>query len=100
ADQAGARRFTDRLAAFLPLDHEQPAPLPVNPVERGLASLWPTTRQGCSAGWQRRFRTNLLNNTSRSMQEMANKNKQRAPDLMEYMEMRRGTTGALWVADG
>ncbi|MGP3638687.1 germacradienol/geosmin synthase, partial [Streptomyces sp. 24-1644] len=37
ADQAGARRFTDRLAAFLPLDHEQPAPLPVNPVERGLA---------------------------------------------------------------
>ncbi|WP_143662361.1 prenyltransferase/squalene oxidase repeat-containing protein [Streptomyces sp. Amel2xC10] len=100
-DRAGAQRFTDRLAAFLPLDDERngPAPRPGNPVERGLASLWPTARQGRSAGWQRRFRTNLLNNTGRSMQEVSNNSEQRVPDLMEYMEMRRGTAGAPWVAD-
>ncbi|MFE9565960.1 prenyltransferase/squalene oxidase repeat-containing protein [Streptomyces sp. NPDC006487] len=96
-DQAGARQFTDRLPAFLPL-HDEPAPQPENPVERGLASLWPGTRPGRSAGWQERFRTNLLKNTGRAMQEISNNGVRRTPDLMEYMEMRRGTAGAPWVA--
>jgi Terpene synthase family 2, C-terminal metal binding len=53
-DADGARELLDHLDAFMPVDGGRP-PDPANPVERGLADLWPRTVPAMSADWRRRY---------------------------------------------
>lgn len=55
-DILGARVFHERLAAFMPADGAA-MPAPVNPVERGLADLWPATAAPLTVDTRHQFRS-------------------------------------------
>ncbi|HKS43806.1 MAG TPA: terpene synthase family protein [Amycolatopsis sp.] len=97
-DLAGARRYLDRLPAFMPVDGESTEE-PGNPVERGLADLWRRTVPGRSADWRRRFAESTRNLLNESLWELANINEGRLPNPIEYIEMRRKVGGAPWSAN-
>src|SRR5262249_43203790 len=69
-----------------------------NPVERGLADLWPRTVPTMSASWRRRFAERTRNLLEESLWELANISQSRLPDPIEYVEMRRKVGGAPWSA--
>lgn len=97
-DLDGARRYLDRLAEFMPTDGvitEEPT----NPVERGLADLWPRTVPAHSADWRRRFAESTRNLLDESLWELANINEGRLSNPVEYIEMRRKVGGAPWSAN-
>ena len=97
-DVAGAKEHLDRLAAFMPLEGPIEA-TPANPVERGLADLWPRTVPSRSASWRRRFVESTRNLLGESLWELANIAQQRLPNPIEYVEMRRKVGGAPWSAN-
>lgn len=98
-DLAGAREHLDGLAAFMPLDDDAEIPEPANPVERGLADLWPRTTPGMSAAWRSRFSESTRNLLQESQWELSNISQSRIPNPIEYIEMRRKVGGAPWSAD-
>src|SRR5256885_2782239 len=53
-DQAGAKKYLDRLPLFMPVELSPP-PEPTNPVERGLIDLWARTVPTKSPEWRRPF---------------------------------------------
>lgn len=95
-DQAGAKQYLDRLPAFMPLDLAERSPEPVNPVEAGLADLWPRTVPTKSVAWRRRFAGSTRNLLQESMWELANISGDRVPNPIEYVEVRRRVGGAPW----
>jgi germacradienol/geosmin synthase len=98
-DLAGAKAYLARLPAFMPIDLPEALPEPANPVERGLADLWPRTAPAMSAAWRRRFIESTRNLLDESLWELANINQSRIPNPIEYIEMRRKVGGAPWSAD-
>ena len=54
-DMPGAKQYLSRLRDFMPIAASGPPPAPTNPVERGLADLWPRTIPGASVAWRLRF---------------------------------------------
>lgn len=92
-DLVGARVFVDRLAAFMPVDSTV-TPVPTNPVERGLADLWPRTAPSMSADFQRQFAGGAMELARAALWELANLVQNRVPDPVDYIEMRRMTGGA------
>src|SRR4029079_5981529 len=53
-DHTGAKTYLDRVMLFMPADLSR-LPEPTNPMERGLADLWPRTAPTKSEAWRCRF---------------------------------------------
>ncbi len=98
-DADAAREHLTRLHEFMPLEDGAPLPEPANPVERGLADLWPRTVPAMSADWRRRFAVRTANLLDESLWELANINEGRIANPIEYIERRRKVGGAPWSAN-
>ncbi|HYO56802.1 family 2 encapsulin nanocompartment cargo protein terpene cyclase [Archangium sp.] len=98
-DQAGAKKYLDRLPAFMPVDLSITSPEPTNPVERGLADLWARTVPTKSKEWRLRFFESTKNLLEESTWELSNISERRVSNPIEYIEMRRKVGGAPWSAD-
>ncbi|MEU0539681.1 germacradienol/geosmin synthase [Nocardia sp. NPDC005978] len=97
-DTRGARDYLERLRAFMPLDSVE-MPEPTNPVEQGLADLWPRTVPSMSLDWRRRFAGTTQALLEESRWELANITEGRIANPIEYIEMRRKVGGAPWSAN-
>jgi germacradienol/geosmin synthase len=97
-DMAGAKRYLARLPAFMPMNPDEEPPEPTNPVERGLADLWPRTTPATSPCWRLRFIESTRNLLSESLWELANIDRNHVPNPIDYIEMRRKVGGAPWSA--
>ncbi|MFP2926097.1 family 2 encapsulin nanocompartment cargo protein terpene cyclase [Pyxidicoccus sp. 3LG] len=98
-DRAGAKKYLDRLPAFMPVDLSATPPTPTNPVERGLADLWARTVPSKSIEWRRRFFESTKHLLDESTWELDNISEARVSNPIEYIEMRRKVGGAPWSAD-
>ncbi|MEU8921200.1 terpene synthase family protein [Kitasatospora sp. NPDC048545] len=92
-DLAGAKRATERLGLFMPVDGS-PAPEPANALERGLADIWERTAAPMSVEARSRFRSSVEVMTASWVWEIANLIQNRVPDPVDYLEMRRATFGS------
>ncbi|WP_405134704.1 germacradienol/geosmin synthase [Nocardia sp. NBC_01388] len=97
-DSEGARDYLHRLREFMPLTGTE-MPEPTNPVERGLADLWPRTVPSMSLDWRRRFAVTTQALLEESRWELANITEGRIANPIEYIEMRRKVGGAPWSAN-
>ena len=97
-DAAAAKAHLDRLRDFMPAEGKE-FPEPENPVERGLADLWPRTVPAMSAAWRARFSTTTKNLLEESLWELGNISQGRIANPIEYVEMRRKVGGAPWSAN-
>ncbi|HEY2577606.1 MAG TPA: germacradienol/geosmin synthase [Streptosporangiaceae bacterium] len=97
-DTAAAKAYLDRLRDFMPVVGVD-MPEPGNPVERGLADLWPRTVPAMSRDWRARFVTTTTNLLEESLWELANISQARVANPIEYIEMRRKVGGAPWSAN-
>ncbi|MFG2071381.1 terpene synthase family protein [Nonomuraea maritima] len=97
-DLEGGKAYLERLAAFMPMGDGVAVPEPTNPVEAGLADLWPRTVPGMPADWRTRFAESTRNLLNESLWELANINRGRVSNPVEYIEMRRKVGGAPWSA--
>ncbi|QYC45682.1 Germacradienol/geosmin synthase [Nonomuraea coxensis DSM 45129] len=97
-DLEGSRGYLARLGAFMPMGDDLSMPEPANPVEAGLADLWVRTVPGMSKDWRERFAESTRNLLNESLWELANINKGRISNPVEYIEMRRKVGGAPWSA--
>lgn len=94
-DYPGAQAQQRRLALFLPLDGDPgTAPVPENPLERGLADLWHRTAGPLSKPVRAEFRAGVEEMTEAWLWEVANQIQNRVPDPVDYVEMRRQTFGS------
>jgi len=98
-DMAGARAYTDRLTQFMPIYPTENQLEPINPVERGLVSLWYSTVFTKSVDWRLRFFESTKNQYDSSLCELTNINQDRVANPIEYIELRRMVGGAPWSAD-
>ncbi|MDF5758540.1 germacradienol/geosmin synthase [Spongiactinospora sp. TRM90649] len=98
-DTAGAERHLARLRAFMPLHPGTPVPEPADPVERGLADLWARTTPDMSAAWRLRFTERTRALLEESLWELDNIRRDRVPNPVEYIQMRRKVGGAPWSAN-
>src|SRR5579875_3928145 len=101
-DAVAAKAYLDRLAAFMPADgpaDRRALPEPANPVERGLADLWPRTVPAMSPAWRARFAATTTNLLNESLWELTNISQGRVANPIEYIEMRRKVGGAPWPAN-
>ncbi|MEO3874303.1 terpene synthase family protein [Nonomuraea sp. B12E4] len=97
-DLKGSKVYLDRLARFMPMGSDLGMPEPTNPVEAGLADLWVRTVPSRSADWRARFAESTRNLLNESLWELANINRGRVANPVEYIEMRRKVGGAPWSA--
>lgn len=98
-DRVGAKKYLDRLPAFMPVDLSVTPPEPTNPVERGLADLWARTVPSKSVEWRKRFFESTKHLLEESTWELSNISEKRVSNPIEYIEMRRKVGGAPWSAD-
>ncbi|MFC6931259.1 hypothetical protein ACFQHO_13585 [Actinomadura yumaensis] len=91
-DLAGAKALVARLAEFMPAD-ASPPPDPADPVERGLADLWARTAPRMAAGDRAGLASAVLDLVESWLWELAGLAQGRVPDPVDYVEMRRRTTG-------
>jgi germacradienol/geosmin synthase len=81
----------------MPLDGG-PTPEPMNPLEAGLADLWQRMIEPMSMPARSEYRAAVTSMTESWSWELANLAENRAPDPIDYVEMRRRTFGAdLWM---
>lgn len=92
-DLGGARATVARLKTFMPLDLVS-AGVPRNPLERGLADLWPRTVAPMGAGHRAQFRETVDVMLDSWVWELQNQHERRIPDPVDYIEMRRRTFGS------
>ena len=92
-DMTGARLFHARMAQFMPVG-ATPTPLPLTPVERGLADIWARTVATLSPQARRQLRTAILDMIESWVWELVNQIQNRIPDPVDYIEMRRKTFGS------
>jgi germacradienol/geosmin synthase len=93
-DLVSARLQHERLMLFMPTEDEQPAPVPSNPLERGLADLWVRTAGPMTPQIQGTFQKAVSDMTESWLWELANMAGNRVPDPIDYVEMRRRTFGS------
>ncbi|ONI71011.1 Geosmin synthase [Actinosynnema sp. ALI-1.44] len=89
----GAKASVDRLKQFMPLGTGK-VPEPVDPVERGLADLWPRTTAGMPGPARAQFRGAVASMLDSWLWELFNQAENRVPDPVDYVEMRRRTFGS------
>jgi germacradienol/geosmin synthase len=92
-DLTGARATVARLRSFMPLDMST-VDVPANPLERGLADLWPRTAAPMSAEHRAEFRATVDVMLDSWVWELQNQHERRIPDPVDYIEMRRRTFGS------
>jgi germacradienol/geosmin synthase len=92
-DLAAARLTTRRLSGCMPLDGE-PATVPANAMERGLADLWARTTAGMTPAGRRAVKDSVDVMTESWVWELSNQLQNRIPDPVDYLEMRRATFGS------
>jgi germacradienol/geosmin synthase len=97
-DTAGAKAYLARLELFMAADGQEP-PAPTNPGEVGLLDLWRRTAPDRSPQWRRRFALSTHNLMIESMWELANIERGRVANPIEYVQMRRRVGGAPWSAN-
>ncbi|SEG98366.1 germacradienol/geosmin synthase [Nonomuraea solani] len=97
-DLSGGKDYLNGLARFMPMGADLTVPEPSNPVEAGLADLWPRTVPSMSPAWRARFAESTRNLLNESIWELANINRGRVANPVEYIEMRRKVGGAPWSA--
>ncbi|WP_433045037.1 terpene synthase family protein [Dactylosporangium sp. CS-033363] len=86
-DPAAARLLVARLSQIM-----DGAPVvPANPVEAGLAALWPPAMSAAGAA---RFRAAIESMLTSWLWELDNNRQRRIPDPVDYIEMRRRTFGS------
>lgn len=88
-----ARLQNDRLSLFMPLDCGETPP-PQNPLEAGLADLWPRTAASLPMADRENFRRGVEAMTASWLWELLNQTQHRVPDPIDYVEMRRFTFGS------
>jgi geranylgeranyl pyrophosphate synthase len=91
-DLADARRFVQRQRLFVPLDGSA-VPAPSTPFERALADLWERTAAAMSEDDRRRFRDDVHDVFASHLWELDNTAGRRMPEALDYLEMRRRTSG-------
>ncbi|TKK81050.1 germacradienol/geosmin synthase [Herbidospora galbida] len=89
-DLAGARALNARLKAIM----GEPAPEPVEPMERGLADLWRRTAANLPERARAGFRAAVEDMIDSWVWELDNQAAGRIPDPVDYIEMRRKTFGS------
>lgn len=92
-DLAAAKACTRRLVEFMPVESGEP-PVPVTPLERGLADLWSRTAGPMSDHARHTFRAAVVAMLDSWSWELANHLQNRIPDPVDYLEMRRDTFGS------
>jgi germacradienol/geosmin synthase len=92
-DMAGAKVWSARLSAFMPLDCGATPP-PINAVETGLADLWIRTASPLTVEHRAQFRKGVEVMTESWLWELQNHIQHRIPDPVDYVEMRRRTFGS------
>jgi len=92
-DFLGAKLQDARLAYFMPLDCAS-MPVPLNPLERGLADVWLDTATPMSIEHRSWLKAGIEAMTAAWVWELQNMFQHRIPDPVDYVEMRRGTFGA------
>ncbi len=93
-DFFGGKAFMDRLARFMTLDPSEPVPAVTNPVERGMADLWPRTLAVMSDTKAPRYRDAVQDLLDSWVWELVNHVQNRIADPVDYIEMRRDTFGS------
>jgi germacradienol/geosmin synthase len=96
-DLPRAKQQHDRLAQFMPLassEFAEPRQEPLNATERALADLWRRTGETITARRRPAIRDAVLEMTGSWVWELGNRAINRIPDPVEYIEMRRKTSGA------
>jgi germacradienol/geosmin synthase len=93
-DFFGGKAFMDRLSQFMTLDPSDPVPVVTNPIERGMADLWPRTLAVMSEAKVPRYRDAVQDMFDSWVWELVNHVQYRIPDPVDYMEMRRHTFGS------
>lgn len=95
-----ARGYLARVFEFLPADLDAKRPEPENPVERGLADLWPRTAPSMSPAWRRRYVGTLRTLADAYLREISSnsQSKDRMLDPIEYVALRREVSGMFWSA--
>ncbi|AJC57025.1 germacradienol/germacrene D synthase [Streptomyces sp. 769] len=93
-DVAGALATTRRLSALMPVDAADRAPEPANALERGLVDLWVRTAGPMDPDARRAFKATVDAMTAGWLWELDNRVLHRIPDPVDYIEMRRATSGS------
>ena len=94
-DLAGAKIFHARLPEFMPVESGSLIPEPITPVERGLADLWVRTVEILPTDAQRLFRKVIEEMVGSWLWELSNQIQNRIPELIDFIEMRRKTSGLI-----
>jgi germacradienol/geosmin synthase len=92
-DIPAAKAYTDQLTRFMPVDLGT-TPVPVTPLERGLADLWTRTAGPMDEAERETFRTAVVVMMESWLWELGNQLSNRIPDPVDYVEMRRRTFGS------
>ncbi|MFF0636187.1 germacradienol/geosmin synthase [Nocardia sp. NPDC004151] len=99
ADDLGTRVFRadpvsgrDQLRR-LPLQLSESAPAPSSPLEFGLAALWRETSAVCDDSGRNRLRAALIELVDGWITVLENETRNRLPDPVDYLELRRITSG-------
>jgi len=91
-DLAGARVFVERLALFMPPELAATA-TPANAIERGLADVWSRSAPALDSERRRLLATSVVDFAAGNLWELLNVILDRVPDPVDYLEMRRRTSG-------
>jgi germacradienol/geosmin synthase len=91
-DLAGARLFVARLALFMPAVLPVAA-TPTIAIERGLADIWSRTAPSLGSERRRLLASYVLGFAAGNLWELLNVMLDRVPDPVDYLEMRRQTSG-------
>ncbi|WP_320783648.1 germacradienol/geosmin synthase Cyc2 [Streptomyces sp. CRN 30] len=93
-DLAGARLCTERLSACMPVEDDAEPLVPGNALERGLTDLWRDTTAPMTREARRALRASVGTMTAAWLWELSNQLQNRVPDPVDYLEMRRATSGS------
>ena len=92
-NMAGAKIFQSRISACMPIESVSPGFIPVSPVERGLIDIWARTIKTLSLEERHLFRRIIEGLIGSWVWELSNQIQNRIPDPIDYIEMRRKTSG-------
>jgi germacradienol/geosmin synthase len=92
-DLAGAKICQARLSEFMPIENSSLESVALTPVERGLADLWKPTTETLDIEARLLFHKTILDMIGTWQWELSNRIQNRIPELIDYIEMRRKTSG-------
>lgn len=100
-DLGAARGYLDRLPAFMPEVPGTAVPEPENPMERAACDLWLRTAPSMTPAWRRRFVGHIVTMVDAGLREifLDTQDASQPLDPLEYLDVRRVTSGVMWSAD-